>query len=112
MEPKDAGPLIQQLQIPRTVPRFGEIVLLVEFPMLEIRQKENSPAMQWFSVSVSHIRWWETAPGIVIVRDLECDLLEVSFVWRLQRRPPGAGGLGDQCSNENRQHNPAENEPR
>jgi hypothetical protein len=75
--------------VDRIVPRLGEVDLVVQRLMLQVRQDQSAPTMQRLAVGIDGIRWRERAVFISVHVQRQSDLLEVI---RTLRAPRGFSG--------------------
>src|SRR4051812_32302203 len=98
-------PLSPQFPIVRSIPRFIEIVLRIEFFLAEERQQQDAPTMPGLLIRAENIRRRKRVVLVVILMQREADLLQIRFAGRKSRRVASAAidlptpvGDGDQQS--------------
>ena len=74
------GHSVCQFAVIRPVPRFGEVVLVVELILLQVREKEDAPAMHRAPFRIGEIGGRIATVLVVVVGNRQRELLEVSEI--------------------------------
>ena len=99
-------PFFSQLKVIRTVPGFGEIVLVEEISLVDMREKEHSPAMHRLAVFGGREARRKSSMFIQIILQCYSDLLKVISAHNTPCSFTGIADIRQNNAQEKKQYRP------